>query len=64
MVWDSTVLAVGGQVAGEQQLLCPQFDQVLPFFTAVASEEEMVSIKFGTVTGRKTLKGEWGRQPR
>lgn len=63
MVRDSAGLDVGGKVAGEQQLLHPWFDQFLPFFTVVASEEEVFSVKLWAVTGRKTVK-EWGRQPR
>ena len=54
---------MGGEVAGEHQLLRPWFDRLLPFFTAVASEEEVVSIKLWAATGRKAVKGEWGRQP-
>lgn len=56
MVWDRAGLDVGGEVAGEYQLLRPWFDQFLPFFTAVSSEEEVVSIKLWAATGRKAVR--------
>jgi len=40
-------------------MLCP----TSPLFTAVAGEEEEVSIKLWAATGRKTVKGEWGGSP-
>lgn len=64
MVWDSAGLDVGGKVAGEHQLLCPWLDQLFPFFTVVASKEEVFSVKLLAVTVRKTVKEEQGRQPR
>lgn len=59
MVQVGEAMDVGGQVAGEHQLLHPWFDQLFPFFTAVASEEEVVSMKLWAAADRKTVKGEW-----
>ena len=60
MVRDSVGLDVGWEVSGEHQLLRPWFEQLFLFFTSVASEEEVVSVKLWAATGRKTVKGEWG----